>query len=77
MFTLLLGGSYRSQFSKAIAMRNKHRNIFAQFSATFPESTVKEWEEKVAVWDADPSQPNPYEEPMASKSNLRLPKLET
>lgn len=76
MFTLLLGGSYLSQFLKAITMHNKHQTIFTQFSATFPESTVKEWEDKVAAWDADPSQPNLYEEPMASKSNLQLPKSE-
>lgn len=44
-------------------MRDKHRNIFRQFSATFREDTVQKWQKMVKEWNDDHSQPNPYAEP--------------
>lgn len=62
---LSIGSSLDSQFKKAVVMCVKHRTAFDKFSATFSETTVKEFERRVAAWDADNTQPNPYEEPIA------------
>jgi hypothetical protein len=47
-------------------MRSKHRAAFVQFNTTFLETNVQQWEKMVDDWDADPTKPNPYEEPVAS-----------
>jgi hypothetical protein len=48
-------------------MRNKHRAIFEQFSATFPVQTVRRWEQMVSEWKVDKSSCNPYKEPASCK----------
>ena len=59
-----------SQFENAIDMHKKHREAFNQFSDTFSEATVKEFERQVTAWQKDQTKPNPYEEPVAGKSLL-------
>jgi hypothetical protein len=46
-----------SQFENAIDMHKKHREAFNQFSDTFSEATVKEFERQVTVWEK--IRPNP------------------
>ena len=65
---IFVGPSLYSQFETAIDMHTKHREAFDKFSATFSEATVNEFEKKVAAWDVDHTQPNPYEEPVAGMS---------
>jgi hypothetical protein len=43
-------------------MSKKHKNAFEQFNATFDQNSVAKWEQMVAAWDADITQPNPYKE---------------
>ena len=56
-------------------MRQKHHDIFARLTATFPADTVRKWDTKVAEWHADPSRPrtkpNPYEEPRSGEQPIR------
>ena len=49
-------------------MKQKHREIFEKFSATFPAETVTRWKQMVEHWEADPKAPNLYNEPGKSKS---------
>ena len=44
-------------------MKTKHESILEQLSATFRKDIVKKWEASVMQWEADPTTPNPYEEP--------------
>jgi len=44
-------------------MKTKHEDIFAQLSATFSSAIVEKWLKMVEIWEADPTKPNPYEEP--------------
>ena len=46
-------------------MKTKHADIYKQFSATFASTVVKKWLAMVERWEADPSMPNPYQEPKA------------
>ena len=55
-------------FQEAVLMKQKHREIFEKFSATFPAETVARWKQMVEHWEADPKAPNPYNEPGKSKS---------
>jgi hypothetical protein len=48
-------------------MRTKHQDLFAKFSETFKPETMKKWEAMVKAWEAVPTRPNPYEEPVNSK----------
>jgi hypothetical protein len=55
---------FAKRLKEAVPMRSKHQDIFAKFSATFKSTTVSQWEEMVKAWERDPTQPNPYEEPV-------------
>ena len=49
-------------------MAIKQRQIFDEFSKTFPEDVVREWDRMVKVWNIDPQgSPDPYEEPETSE----------
>lgn len=50
-------------------MREKHRNIFNQFSSTFRPDVVQKWERMVEDWNKDHSKPNPYAEVMSGMSD--------
>jgi len=52
-------------------MRKKHAESFAQFSATFPDTTVQKWKKVVDDWKADRLKPNPYEEPVNGKHETK------
>ena len=56
------GASLLSQLRKAVEMYDKHKKAFEDFNATFEPDVVARWEQMVAAWDADITQPNPYEE---------------
>jgi hypothetical protein len=51
-------------------MRKKHAESFTQFSATFPDTTVRKWNKVVDDWKADRRNPNPYEEPVNGKHSF-------
>lgn len=48
-------------------MQVKHQELYNEFSATFPRTVVKKWTIAIENWEADPSVPNPYQEPADSK----------
>ncbi|KAI0085202.1 hypothetical protein BDY19DRAFT_896968, partial [Irpex rosettiformis] len=49
--------------SNAIAMRDKHEAIFADFTKTFPAGIVEKWKDEVERWEADPlTSPDPFVE---------------
>jgi hypothetical protein len=45
---------------KANEMALEQRQAASNFSATFPDKTVKGWTRMVEEWEANPSYPNPY-----------------
>jgi hypothetical protein len=45
-------------------MRDRHQDLFMKFTATFKPETVLAWEGMVMAWERDPTQPNPFEEPV-------------
>ena len=48
-------------------MRNKHKQLFEQFTATFQPNTIISWEKLITAWKMDRSLPNPYLEPSPCK----------
>ena len=60
-----VGKSFLKKFTEAARMKTKHADIYKQFSATFTPTIVKKWLIMVERWEADPSMPNPYQEPKA------------
>jgi hypothetical protein len=40
------------------------------FTTTFEKDTIRKWQNMVEVWNANRKAPNPYVEPVASKSFL-------
>ena len=71
---ILLGKLFLKRFNDAFNMRQKHRDIFARLTATFPSNTVHKWDTIVKEWHMDPSRPrtkpNPYEEPRSGKKYI-------
>ena len=51
-------------------MSVKQREIYRDHTANFPAETINEWEAMVLAWEADPTRPDPYEEPQSSKLSL-------
>lgn len=61
---------------KAIPERARHRTILKDFEATLNqvEGPLSEWKKSVEAWEADRSNPNPYESDAAvtSERDVRL-----
>ena len=72
----LLGERFYAQLKTAINSSRKHRKAFEDFDKLFPPAIVKGWNDKVKAWDADPSQPNPYAEPLAGKCSIMTSTLQ-
>lgn len=69
---LFIGTFYVNHFKNAIAMRQKHGEAFVLFDGTFPQSATVQRAAMVAAWDADPSKPNPYIEPVLGEVSIEL-----
>jgi len=52
-------------------MKERHKDVLEQFTATFSKETVRKWQLMVDKWEAnsDPSAANPYEEPDSGKDD--------
>jgi hypothetical protein len=61
------GTLFVKRFKEAVAMREKHQDLFAKFSETFKPETIAKWEAAVKAWEADSTKPNPYKEPVNGK----------
>ena len=61
------GLSLAKRLKTAREMSDKHKNILTQFSERFQPETIERWTQMITDWDNDISQPNPYEESVASK----------
>ena len=48
---------------EAREMAAKQRKIYEDYSANFTPAVLSQWQAMVDAWDADPTQPDPYEEP--------------
>lgn len=55
------------QFKTALVMSRRQRERHEELDATFPRDVVRKWENMVAAWNANPSAPDPYVEPVTSK----------
>ncbi|KAH6904722.1 hypothetical protein BKA70DRAFT_1373432 [Coprinopsis sp. MPI-PUGE-AT-0042] len=57
---------FRSRFAKnfktAVHMQEKQAQQHEQFTGSFPTALADQWEAVAIAWEADHSQPNPYEE---------------
>ena len=62
-------GSYLVKLLKeSRKMKIRQQEIFDENSQTFPQDVIQKWEDMVVQWEADFSNPDPYEEPQASRS---------
>ena len=43
-----------------------------EMTSTIPEETIARWEEMIQLWEADKSQPNPYEVTSSGKLSPTL-----
>jgi hypothetical protein len=50
-------------------MQKKHQDLFVKFTETFKPETVQTWENSVKAWEANENMPNPYKEPVNSRSS--------
>ena len=48
-------------------MSAKHKDAFEKFLSTFPPDVVIKWRRMVERWEANPKEPNPYDEPEKSE----------
>ncbi|TFK79078.1 hypothetical protein K466DRAFT_606418 [Polyporus arcularius HHB13444] len=53
---------------EAREMSIKQYKAYEEYAAGIPAETVAQWEEMVRVWDQDPNQPDPYQEPTVAVS---------
>ncbi len=49
-------------------MKKKHQEVFDLLSSSFLPSTIDKWSKMVKEWQDDRTKPNPYSEPINSKS---------
>ncbi len=63
MIDIIIGLVLLRALQEAKEMRVKQRKVYQEFAANIPEETVKGWEEMLSAWNADPTKPDPYEEP--------------
>ncbi|RDX40145.1 hypothetical protein OH76DRAFT_1423890 [Lentinus brumalis] len=57
------GTSFLKALHEARTMHAKQRRAFQEYSTTFGESVLAQWESMVKTWEGDMSKPDPYEEP--------------
>lgn len=69
---LMAGQRFYTRLEIAIDSSAKHRKAFEDFDKLFPSAIVKGWNDKVKAWDANPSKPNPYAEPLAGESIISM-----
>jgi len=55
-----LGSLLEANITKAKEMASVQRKAADDFTATFPETTIRQWKRMVQEWEANPSRPNPY-----------------
>ncbi|EIN06945.1 hypothetical protein PUNSTDRAFT_33123, partial [Punctularia strigosozonata HHB-11173 SS5] len=64
--TVALGPLLLRSLTTALRLQSKHRRVFTEFTATFPEDLVGKWEAMVQEWEVDHSKPDPFIEPEES-----------
>jgi hypothetical protein len=62
------GTALSEQLRTAVMMSQKQQLHHQELTATFNSKIIQEWEKMVESWDNDPRAPNPYMEPIISKS---------
>ena len=67
MLYIILGKDFLRHLKEALEMREKHKQLFEQFTATFQPNTITSWEKLITDWKGDRSLPNPYLEPSQCK----------
>lgn len=55
-----LGQEFLRHLKEAFSMREKHQQLFKQFTNTFEPQTIASWQKLIDTWRKDRSQPNPY-----------------
>ncbi len=70
IFSHISGTSFLKALHEARTQHSKQRRAFQEYSATFGESILAEWEALVKTWEGDMSKPDPYEEPTTSECHV-------
>jgi hypothetical protein len=65
------GKTLAVQLCQAYKMKVRHEELLEDFSAEFPPEVIQRWTKNIEAWNADPSNPNPYED-VESGMMLRL-----
>ncbi|KAI0688809.1 hypothetical protein C8Q76DRAFT_772031 [Earliella scabrosa] len=66
--TIAFGIVLLRALQEARDMAVKQRKIYEDYSANFTPAVLGQWESMVDAWNADPDQPDPYEEPTTAIS---------
>ena len=57
---LFVGSLFETNLVKVVELESKQRKVADNFTATFPDKTVKQWRRMLEKWEEDPLCPNPY-----------------
>lgn len=58
---MMAASSLLQKFNEALEAQADHAIAFQEFSSALRQTDVQEWTTVVQKWEADHSQPNPYE----------------
>ncbi|KAF8991711.1 hypothetical protein BDQ17DRAFT_1392943 [Cyathus striatus] len=61
-FHKIIGLLFIKKYKDACSMSAAHSDIFQKFTATFPESVIKNWEDRILAWEKDKMKTNPYDD---------------
>jgi hypothetical protein len=59
---VIKGTALSLQLNEAHKMKIRHEELLEEFTAGFSDEIVSGWVSKIEAWNADSTQPNPYEE---------------
>ena len=58
-----LGSSLSRNLREAMEFRDRQHTIFSELDASLDSTITRQWQTMIDTWEADPTKPNPYEEP--------------
>ncbi|KAA1479653.1 hypothetical protein DENSPDRAFT_789438, partial [Dentipellis sp. KUC8613] len=74
--TVSMGVHFARSMKEAIYMLAQQEPRYNDLRDTFPPAVVERWDNMITAWDADKSQPNPFEEPGIQETTLADVRLE-
>ncbi|TFY54862.1 hypothetical protein EVG20_g9538 [Dentipellis fragilis] len=67
-----MGILFARSLKEAVYMLAKQEARYKDLRETFPPAVIERWDNMIMAWDADKSQPNPYDEPVQGEVSFDL-----